>query len=350
MNISVSRFSLCLLTMALMLNSCIIKKNLPQERNRYALSNEQRKPQPVPKVIGADISFLPELEAKSMQFKVDGVEKDAIQLLKENGFNYIRLRLFVNPAADSGYSPGKGFCDLEHTLQMAKRIKAAGLGFLLDFHYSDYWADPGKQYKPQSWKGLDFPALQEALYRHTFDVMNALKQQNTLPDMVQCGNEINNGMVWPDGNIDNPDQLAALIRSGTKAVKDVELRTIMMLHIALGGQHEESKYFLDQMLSRDVHFDVIGQSYYPEWHKTIPDLQANLNALATEYKKDIIVVEYSEKKKEVNEVAFNLPFSHGKGTMIWEPLNTWEKLFDENGNANELLKLYPVFHEKYLEK
>src|SRR5262249_38749174 len=108
----------------------------------------------VGKILGADISFLPQLEERGMEFYDRGVQKDAIHILKDHGFNYIRLRIFNNPAADSGYAPKKGYCDLEHTKQMAKRIKAAGLKFLLDFHYSDTWADPGKQYKPSSWKGL----------------------------------------------------------------------------------------------------------------------------------------------------------------------------------------------------
>src|SRR5258705_11753653 len=101
-----------------------------------------------------------------MKFNDKGIQKDAIQILKDHGFNYIRLRIFNDPAADSGYSPKKGFCDLEHTKQMAKRIKAAGMKFLLDFHYSDYWADPGKQYKPQAWKNLNFKKFKKGLLKY----------------------------------------------------------------------------------------------------------------------------------------------------------------------------------------
>src|SRR6185503_19491835 len=117
------------------------------------------------------------------KFSDNGVEKDAIQILKDHGFNYVRLRIFNNPARDSGYSPGKGFCDLQHTLQMAKRIKAAGMKLLLDFHYSDYWADPGKQYKPAAWRSLNFTDLKQALHDYTKEVITALKNQNTTPDM-----------------------------------------------------------------------------------------------------------------------------------------------------------------------
>ncbi|HQX74221.1 MAG TPA: glycosyl hydrolase 53 family protein, partial [Chitinophagaceae bacterium] len=120
--------------------------------NKYKLTSEQAKRREVGKMLGADISFLPELEARGMKFSDNGVEKDAIQILKDHGFNYVRLRIFNDPASDSGYSPGKGFCDLENTKKMAKRVKAAGMKLLLDFHYSDYWADPGKQYKPAGWR------------------------------------------------------------------------------------------------------------------------------------------------------------------------------------------------------
>src|SRR5579862_9753449 len=142
----------------------------------FSLNSKNKKE----KMLGADISFLPQLESRGIKFSVDGVEKDAIQILKDHGFNYIRLRIFNNPAADSGYSPGKGFCDLQHTLVMAKRVKAAGLRFLLDFHYSDYWADPGKQFKPAAWRGKDFPALRDSVYDFTRRVMQALKEQGTL--------------------------------------------------------------------------------------------------------------------------------------------------------------------------
>ncbi|MBK8951128.1 MAG: glycosyl hydrolase 53 family protein [Chitinophagaceae bacterium] len=171
------------------------------------------------KMLGADISFLPELETRGMKFSDNGVEKDAIQILKDHGLNYVRLRIFNDPARDSGYSPGKGFCDLSNTLKMAKRVKAAGMKLLLDFHYSDYWADPGKQYKPAAWKNLSFDDLKKAVYNFTKDVMLQLKAQGTTPDMVQVGNEINHGIIWPEGNVSNFDGLAQLINAGTAAVK-----------------------------------------------------------------------------------------------------------------------------------
>jgi beta-galactosidase len=316
--------------------------------NKYKLTPEQSKPIVVSKMLGADISFLPELEARGMKFSDNGMEKDAIQILKDHGFNYVRLRVFNDPARDSGYSPGKGFCDLENTKKMAKRVKAAGMKLLLDFHYSDYWADPGKQYKPAAWRNISFDELKKAVYDYTKVVMQQLKDQGTTPDMVQVGNEINHGIIWPEGNVSNFDGLAQLINAGTKAVKDVDPSVVMMLHVALGGQNDESVFFIDNMMARGVHFDVIGESYYPKWHGTLEDLETNLEDLSRRYNKDVIVVEYSHRKEEVNKLAFEVTGGRGKGTCIWEPLSTWEKFFDDKGKSNELLKLYDEISNKYL--
>ena len=305
------------------------------------------------KVLGADISFLPQLEARGMKFTDHGQPKDAIQILKDHHFNYIRLRIFNNPAADSGYSPGKGFCDLPHTLAMAKRVRAAGLRLLLDFHYSDTWADPQKQFKPAAWHDLHGPALAQAVHDYTRDVLAALLAQGTPPDMVQVGNEISHGMLWPDGNVQLPDSaaryatLAQLVKAGVAAVRETSPRSLVMLHIALGGQTALSDAWLDRMQAAGVPFDVIGESYYPKWHGTIADLQANLTQLTGRYPQDVVVVEYSERKPEVNEVVFGLPHGKGRGTFIWEPLNTWEAVFDKQGQANALLPLYDELSRKY---
>jgi len=307
------------------------------------------KPAPVDKMLGADISFLPELENRGLKFyDTDGTEKDAIKILKDHGLNYIRLRIFNDPARDSGYSPGKGFCDLPHTLQMAKRIKAAGMKILLDFHYSDYWADPQKQWMPAAWRGKSISELKQALYDYTKMVVQALKDQGTAPDMVQVGNEINHGMLWPAGSVTSFDNLAQLFFAGVQGVKAASPSTSIMLHIALGGQNDESKFFIDNMINRGVQFDVIGLSYYPKWHNSLADLDYNLDDLSRRYNKDVIVVEYSHVKKEVNELSFTVAGGRGKGTCIWEPLNTWERFFDRNGKANEHLLLYDELNKKYL--
>lgn len=299
-------------------------------------------------MLGADISFLPELEDRGMKFYDKDLQKDAIEILKDHGLNYVRLRIFNNPSTEKGYSPGKGFCDLEHTKQMAARIKKAGMKFLLDFHYSDYWADPQQQYKPSAWEGMDFSHMTIALKDYTKTVLLALKEQGTLPDMVQIGNEINHGMVWPEGHISHPDSLAGLIKAGIEGVKEADPSIIIMLHLALGGQNDESVFWLDNMFARGVDCDIIGLSFYPRWHGTLSDLNYNLNDLIRRYNKDVNVVEYSHKKAEVNEIVFNLPDNKGTGTFIWEPLSTWESVFDKTGKANELLNIYDEISRKYI--
>ena len=318
---------------------------------RYALKGESAKKRESTKMLGADISFLPQLEERGIKFTEGGTQKDPIEIMKDHGFNYVRLRIFNDPARDSGgYSPKKGFCDLEHTKQMAKRVRAAGMKFLLDFHYSDTWADPGKQYKPAAWSKLSFQDLKKALYDYTRKVMQELKDQGTLPDMVQVGNEINHGLVWPDGNVSNVDSMSQLIAAGIAAVKAVDPGVIIMLHVALGGQNDETVFFIDQMNARKIHFDVIGLSYYPKWHGTLDDLQDNMNDLVRRYDKEIILVEYSAKKQEVNKIVFELPGGKGRGTCIWEPLNTWESIFDRDGKSNDYLKIYDEITKMYMDK
>lgn len=313
---------------------------------RYALKGEAAKPREVTKMLGADISFLPQLEERGMKFFDNGVEKDAIQMLRDHGFNYVRLRIFNDPAGEKGYSPGKGFCDLDHTLQMAKRVKDAGMKLLLDFHYSDTWADPGKQFKPAAWENQSFGELKASLYDYTRKVLLALKNQGTLPDMVQVGNEINHGLVWPDGRVTQIDEMAQLFQAGVAAVKSVDPTTVIMLHLALGGQNDECVFLIDEMLKRKTHFDVIGLSYYPKWHNTLDDLRDNINDLVRRYNKEVIIVEYSAKKEEVNKLGFEL--KNAMGTCIWEPLNTWESIVDKDGKANDYLKVYDEISKKYL--
>lgn len=187
------------------------------------------------------------------------------------------------------------------------------------------------------------------MYTYTQHVMQELKDQGTSPDMVQVGNEINHGILWPEGSVSQLDSLAQLLNAGTAAVKSVSPTTVMMLHVALGGQHDESVFFIDNMLARGVHFDVIGESYYPKWHGTLDDLRDNLNDLVKRYNKDVIVVEYSQHKEAVNKIAFEVANGKGKGTCIWEPLNTWEAFFNKEGKSNDFLPLYDGMSKQYLQ-
>jgi arabinogalactan endo-1,4-beta-galactosidase len=312
----------------------------------YKFSSTDKNSVKIKNIMGADVSFIPQLEAEGRKFYDNGVSKDAFTILKDHGFNYVRLRIFNNPLADSGYSK-KGYCGLEDTKKMALRIKQAGMGFLLDFHYSDNWADPAKQYKPAAWKNLNNEQLQDSIKAFTRLTLFALKKQGTLPDMVQVGNEINHGILWPDGKVKNLDTLAGFLKAGIGAVRSVSGKIPVMLHIACGGQNSESRFFIDNMLKRGVNFDIIGESYYPEWHGTPDSLRNNLSDLNTRYKQDVIVVEYSQRKREVNDIAFSLPGNKVKGTFIWEPFSWGETFVNKQGNTNEHIAVYDSVKRAY---
>lgn len=291
---------------------------------------------------GADISWLQWQEDSGIRFSDGGVEGDAIEILRDNGFNYIRLRLFVNPKSELGYSQRDGYCDLAHTLAMAKRIKAAGMKFLLDFHYSDNWADPAKQIMPQAWQTLSYEEVCDEVYKHTKSTLEALVEQGTAPDMVQVGNEISNGMLWPYGSVRHSfEGLCGLVKEGVRAVREVTPDAEIMLHVALGGQAEESVRFFDAMAEYGVEYDLIGQSYYPEWHGTLEELETNLKAMAKRYKKPLIVVEYRDHFLAIDRIVRSLPRGLGRGTFIWEATSPqWGKLFDEQGAATAALDDY----------
>jgi len=310
-------------------------------------------------VIGADISFVPQEEAKGKKFSDNGVEKDVLEILKDHKFNWIRLRLFVDPDAENGYSRGGGgFCGLEKTLEMAKRVEAAGMKFLLNFHYSDTWADPGKQFIPFAWKNLYGSALEGKIYSYTYETVERFIAEGVRPDMVQVGNEINNGMLWPVGKLPDGEEkvnsnqgmesFCILLRCASAAVRAADPDIPIMVHIACGGQNRESVAFFDKIISRDVKFDVIGQSYYPEYHGTLENLEFNLNDLVKRYNKPIFVVEYNQNKKAVNDIVHKIPNKMGLGTFIWEPTSPrWGGLFDHTGASNDSIDIYPELYRSY---
>ncbi|NUO80120.1 glycosyl hydrolase 53 family protein, partial [candidate division KSB1 bacterium] len=244
-------------------------------------------------VKGADVSFLAEIEDMGGKFYENGVSKDALDLFKDHGFNYVRLKIW--------HSPAKNYNTLEKVLLTAKRAKAKGFRFLLNFHYSDWWADPQKQIKPAAWKNLSFEVLQDSVARYTRLVLTLLKRQGVLPDMVQIGNEITPGMLWDDGKVggefDTEEQwrkLALLIQSGITGVQsslDSTEKVQIMIHLDRGGDNKASRWFFDHLLAHDVKFDVIGLSFYPKWHGTFADLKHNLHDLASRYPHDLVIVE-----------------------------------------------------------
>lgn len=242
---------------------------------------------------GADISFVDEIESEGGAFYENGVQRDVLEILKDSGVNSARLRIWNNPNFD--------YCNPAKTIKMAKRIKDKSLHFLLDFHYSDYWADPGKQYMPKAWESLSFPELVQAVEEFTHSFISELIAQGAAPDMVQVGNEITNGMIWGEGRVDGEyntpqqwEKLGQLITAGIRGVQSAAKsgqKIPVMIHIDRGGDNEGSRYFYDKLVELGIEYDIIGLSYYSWWHGTLEQFSANLHDLAERYKKPIVVVE-----------------------------------------------------------
>ncbi|MEV0594590.1 glycoside hydrolase family 53 protein [Nonomuraea cavernae] len=233
---------------------------------------------------GADISSLAKSEALGGVYRDrKGRPGDALRILRDGGLNYVRLKVWVDPA--------DGYNDKARVLAIAKRAKALGMGLLVDFHYSDAWADPGKQNKPAAWAGLTYEQLKQAVYDHTFDVLDALRRQGTTADLVQTGNELNGGLLWPDGRYDDWPGMAGLLGAAHDAVKAVSSRTKVVIHLANGGDNGLYRWWFDTAAQHGIRYDVIGLSYYPYWHGTLDAFQANLNDVATRYGKPLIVAE-----------------------------------------------------------
>ena len=316
MNTTISVFQRIVLLLLFISSTTIA---LAQKKNKLAFAK------------GADVSWLPQMEATGYRFyDTDGKEKDCLQLLKERGMNTIRLRVFVNPSQDKA----SGHCSKEETVAMALRAQKAKMRIMIDFHYSDTWADPAKQAKPAAWANLSFDALQKKVYEHTFDVLTALKKAGVTPEWVQVGNEIPGGMLWPDGSTNNWAQLAQLLNKGYEATKAVNAKIKVIVHVDEGNNNEKFRWFFDKATEHQVKYDVIGLSYYPFWIKkdyseTIADLQNNLNDMASRYQKEVMVVEVGGVDEQVQNTKELLaatikavravPDHKGLGVLYWEP-------------------------------
>ncbi|MCU6191355.1 MULTISPECIES: glycoside hydrolase family 53 protein [Enterobacter] len=312
---------------------------------------------------GADISTLLEAEQHGAKFyNQNGQQQDAIAILKANGVNTVRLRLWVDPQDADGNTYGGGSNNLENTIALAKRVKAQGLKLLLDFHYSDFWTDPGKQFKPKAWEKMDYPQLKTAIHDYTRDTIARFKKEGVLPDMVQIGNEINGGMLWPEGKSWGQgggefDRLAGLLTAAIGGLKenltDGE-QVKIMLHLAEGTKNDTFRWWFDEITRRNVPFDIIGLSMYTYWNGPISALKANMDDISKRYNKDVIVVEAAygytldncdnaensfQAKEEKDggypgtvqgqydyihdlmQAVIDVPDQRGKGIFYWEP--TW---------------------------
>ncbi len=363
-------------------------------------------------IIGADLSAVPAEEARGVQYMDQGKVRDILEIMKAHGFNYVRLRIFVDPTdrASNGYSP-QGYCGLEQTIIFGKRIKAAGMGLLLDFHYSDSWADPGKQTKPHAWWDLDLPDLVRAVHDYSKDVITKMKAAGVEPDMMQPGNEITPGMLLntlpasgrggaarqistqPEGSTKNWNYLAALLKAGIAGVKEVNPNIVIMLHIDKGGNNKVTHAWVDGALSHGVEFDVLGESCYSNtaWQGPITKQVANFTELVKSYPNlyfindeyggsmrnadndqvdnnnpNLVVLQKPEwstdgldwSKRWANDMMFEIPNEKGLGAFIWEPTQNinQESLFtnvrdpatgQNHPTANQEMYLYDKMAKSY---
>ncbi|MEY3505033.1 MAG: hypothetical protein RL349_1629 [Bacteroidota bacterium] len=328
--------------------------------------NDKEKPKPKPPVPpaettffrGADISWLAQMEATGYVFyDENGNPSDCLDLLMARGINAVRLRVFVHPSSD----PISGHCSPEETALMAARCRQKGLDVMIDFHYSDTWADPGHQTKPATWAAAPFAALKDSVYAHTNYTLQLLKQAGVTPKWVQIGNEIPSGMLWPDGHVNNPLQLAQLINSGNQAVKDIDTAIQTIVHIDQGNDNGRFRWFYDLMQQNGAQFDIIGASYYPHWlgtdyTVTISDLGDNLNDMVARYNKPVMIVEVGGDYWQVQNSkdllvatigeALDVPNKQCLGVFYWEPqgakpwsgyqLNCWQ----DNGRPSPALDAF----------
>lgn len=284
-------------------------------------------------VKGADVGWLPQMEASGYKFyNADGKEEDCLRILKDHGINTIRLRTWVHPSNDRA----SGHNSKDETVAMALRAQRAGMRVMIDFHYSDSWADPQQQRKPAAWADHDFPTLLKDVYSYTHEVMSALKQAGVTPEWVQVGNETRTGMLYPEGHTDNWPQLAQLINQGYDAIKAVSPTSKVVLHLDRGNDNAWFRTWFDHAREYGARYDVIGMSYYPFWldgrpdyTKSISDLGANLNDMAARYGKEVMVVEVGGVDTEpqntydmliaVQRKVLAVPGGKGLGVIYWEP-------------------------------
>ncbi|AAK80519.1 arabinogalactan endo-1,4-beta-galactosidase [Clostridium acetobutylicum] len=334
----IKRISLMLLGTGLIINSAFF--SISTSANTFAN--------------GADIGWLNQLENNGVKWQdTNGQRKDALQILKNHGINSVRLRVFVNPPSNFVWTKNDGskcllgYGDTKGVVYMAQRAKNLGMKVMIDFHYSDHFADPAYQDKPAAWINDNFNQLQKDVYSHTSYVMTALKNAGITPDWVQVGNETNSGMLWPDGNYRNFNKWAALINQGYSAIKYVSPTSKVIIHLSSGANNSLYRSVFDGLTKAGAKFDVIGMSYYPYWDKVnytqnINNLSYNLNDMASRYHKQVMICEigglendstntYNMIKQVISKVKA-VPGSNGLGVFYWEP----------EANSSVLPDAYPL--------
>lgn len=238
-----------------------------------------------------DISMLDELEKMGVEYYDKGKKQDLISILKQNGVDTIRLRVWNDPYNHEGNSYGGGTIDEEALIRLAKRVKKNKLKFILDIHYSDFWTDPAKQFKPKAWENIKGKDLINTVYEYTKNLLINLEKNDVFPEMIQIGNEITNGLLWPDGKLPNYSGMFNLIAAGIKASREITPTSKIILHLDYGGDNLLYRRWFDEATRYKIDYDVIGLSYYPFWHGTLDDLENNLNDISERYDKDVLILE-----------------------------------------------------------
>ena len=244
-------------------------------------------------VKGMDLSTLLELERCGAKYYDNGEERDLLAIMKSYDVDTIRIRLWNDPWSETGESYGAGENDLKTSLEIAKRVTAAGFGVLLNFHYSDFWADPGKQIKPKAWADYGVKELEQAVYDYTLESMQTFLDAGVNITMVQVGNELSNGLLWPEGKVPNYDNIATFVNAGIRAVRKVDAAIPVMIHLDNGGNNALYREWFDNFTKRGEDFEIIGLSYYPFWHGSLQMLNDNMNDIAERYGKDLVIAEVS---------------------------------------------------------
>lgn len=304
-------------------------------------------------VKGADISWITQMEAAGIKFyNSTGATQEGMALLKSVGINTIRLRVWVNPA--------DGYNNTADVVAKAVRAKNLGMRILIDFHYSDTWADPGKQTKPTAWAMEDFATLKTSLASHTTAVLTALHDNNVLPEWVQVGNETNNGMLWPEGRAStNMANFAQMISAGFDAVKAVFPAAKVIVHISNGYDNSLFRWMFDGLKANGAKYDVIGMSMYPtttNWKTYNTQCYANMNDMVSRYGKEVMIVEAGMSWDDATDCnAFLTDLiaktkavtgNKGLGVLYWEPeaCNNWQGYslgaFDNSGKPTEAMNAF----------
>lgn len=253
-------------------------------------------------IYGVDIGWGLQLEALGYSWQNEaGEQKDLLELTKELGVNAVRLRVFVNPPADGMWKKQKneicmlGFCDSKNVLKMAQRVKKYGMKLMIDFHYSDHFADPQYQDLPEEWKQDTNEELEQRVSEHTKEVLRLLKGHGIEPQWVQVGNEINNGIMWPGGRLDtSPRQMVRFLNAGYDAVKEVCPDCKVITHLAAVCDDAQCRPFLDHFFADNGKTDILGFSYYPHWEPLLSNrdrLTEQLKEYAQIYHRQVMIVE-----------------------------------------------------------